>query len=154
MSWAFGWPYSSGSNVWDKLVMKINGGMTCCSPYSSLSTLTDNYGNTLNKLWVNTAANISVYTLLSRSSGVSTTIYINNVINPQPVSFATYQQGRSATFLWYSAYKTYTKYTLTQPSYSAYSLNSDFISYAPDIVTASYTPISSYYTNQYYPFCY
>jgi hypothetical protein len=137
MSWSLGWPYSTGTNVWDKLVMKINGGMTCCSPFTSLSSLTDNY-QTYTALWINTAANTSVYVLANRGSGISTTFYINNVINPYPVSFDTYQQGLSATFLWYSVYKTYTKYTLTQPSYSAYTLNNDFtVSSSASIIATS-----------------
>lgn len=128
--------------------MKINGGMTCCSPFSSLSSLTDNY-QAYTALWVNTAANTSVYVLANRGSGTSTTFYINNVVNPQPVSFATYQQGLSATFLWYSVYKTYTKYTLTQPSYSAYSLNTDFSISSASVVSTS--EAIRFNSHQYYP---
>lgn len=152
MNWYVVWPYNTGSASADKLVMKINGGMTCCRAFSSLSYLTDNYGVTYTALWTNNAANTTVYIQATRSSGVGITFYINDVINPNPVSYATYQQGLSATFLWYSNYKTYNKYTLTQPNYSAYSMNSDFSVGVTGIVLASIPPTFS--SHQYYPLTY
>ena len=89
LKWTLGWPYSSGSNIHDKLVVKIDGGVTCCKAYSSLASLTDNY-RTYTALWINTKANTSIYWLPTRSSGTSTTFKINNVRNPNPVDFATY----------------------------------------------------------------
>ena len=123
--WAVGWPYSSGSNVHDKIALKIEGGVTCCSPYSSLDHLTDQY-HTYSVLWANTKANTTIYQMPSRSSGTSTTFRINNVVNPNPVDFATYEQGKKITLKWYSVYKTYNIYTLNQPNYSSYSKKSDF----------------------------
>lgn len=89
--WDQGWPYNSGSNVWDKFVLKISGGATCCNAYSNLY-ISDNI-TSYTALWVNTKANTSVYVLPSRSSSVNTRFYINNVINPNPVSYLTYQKG-------------------------------------------------------------
>ena len=89
MQWTIGWPYSSGSNVHDKIVMKIDGGVTCCRAFSSLDYLTDNY-QTYTVLWANTKANTTIYQMPARSSGTSTNFRINNVINPNPVDFANY----------------------------------------------------------------
>ena len=89
LKWTVGWPYSSGSNIHDKILVKIDGGITCCRAYSSLASLSDKY-MTYTALWTNTKANISVYQMPSRSSGTSTTFKINNVINPNPVNYATY----------------------------------------------------------------
>ena len=152
MSWSLGWPYSSGNSVWDKLVMKINGGMACCSPFTSLASLSDNYQG-YTALWVNPAANTSVYVLANRGAGTSTTFYLNNVVNPYPVSYASYQQGLSVTFLWYSVYKTYTRYTLTQPNFSAYTLNTDFTISSSASIIATSKPIR-FYSHQYYPLTY
>ena len=89
LKWTVGWPYSSGSNIHDKFTTKITGGVTCCSPYSSLDNFSDQYlSYTL--LWTNLKANYSVYVLPTRSSGTSTTFRINNVVNPNPVNYATY----------------------------------------------------------------
>jgi hypothetical protein len=132
--------------------MKINGGMTCCSSFNSLSTLTDNYV-TYTVLWTNPAANISVYILATRGSGASTTFRINNVVNPFPVSYATYIQGLSATFLWYSNYQTYAKYTLTQPSYSSYTLNTDFTISSSGTIVANSKAIR-FNSHQNYPLTY
>jgi len=150
--WTLGWPYSTGSNSWDKLVVKINGGVTCCSAFSNLAYLTDTSGVTYTALWVNTNANISVYIQATKSSGTTTTFRINNVVNPNPVSYATYQQGLSVTFLWYSVYKTYNKYSLAQPDYSTYSLNSDFVLAGVGLVGGSNGII--YNSHQYYPLTY
>ena len=87
--WSINWPYSSGSNVHDKIAVKMSGGITCCRAYSSLASLSDNY-ITYTALWVNTKANTSVYQMPSRSSGSSTNFRINNVINPNAVNFADY----------------------------------------------------------------
>lgn len=152
MYWSLTWPYTTGSATADKLVMKINGGITCCRAFSSLSYLTDSHGVTYTALWTNNAANTTVYIQATKGSGSSVTFYINNVINPYPVSYATYQQGLSATFLFYSNYKTYNKYTLTQPDYSAYSMSNDFTVGVTGIVTASTPPTVS--SHQYYPLTY
>lgn len=93
--WTIGWPYSSSGNIDDKIVMKIKGGATCCSPFSSLSTLSDNYTYYTN-LWINTKANTSVYAMPSRSVSTTIRLYISNVVNPNPVSYNTYQQGLTA----------------------------------------------------------
>ena len=151
LQWTVGWPYNSGTAIWDKLVLKIDGGVTCCRAFSSLDHLTDNY-MTYTVLWANTKANTTVYDMPARNSGTSTTFRINNVINPQPVNHATYEQGKKVTISWYSVYKTYNIYTLTQPNYSAYSKNSDF-----QTGTASYvsnTRPNHFYSHQYYPLTY
>lgn len=150
--WNVAWPYTSGTSVSDKLVVKMNGGATCCSPYSSLATLSDNY-TTYIKLWVNTQANTTVYEMTSRPQSTSIRLYINNVVNPNPVSYETYQQGLTATFSWYSNYQTYNIYSLSQPSYSAYTKRSDFVvCSSPSYISAS-KPYH-YPSHQYYPLIY
>ena len=150
--WTTGWPYSSGTNVWDKIVMKIDGGVTCCSAYSSLDSLTDNY-ITYTVLWANTKTNTTVYDMPARSSGTSTTFRINNVINPNPVNFATYEQGKKVTLIWYSVYKTYNIYTLSQPNYSSYNKVSDFqVDGSANYVSESKP--NHYPSHQYYPLTY
>jgi hypothetical protein len=138
--------------VWDKLVFKMNGGATCCRSFSSLAVLTDNYV-TYTPLWINTKANTSVYVLASRSGGTSTTFYINNIINPNPVNYATYQQSLSGTLSWYSVHKTYAIYTYNQPSYSAYAKNSDFtVCGSPSFISSSDAPHNP--THPAYPLIY
>ena len=83
--------------------MKIDGGVTCCRSYSSLASISDNYIS-YTKLWVNTKANTSVYTLPNRNSGTSTTLRINNVINPNPVAYDTYNLGRTVELRFYDSY--------------------------------------------------
>ena len=149
---AISWPYNSGSQNWDKLVFKMKGGATCCRVFSSLAVLTDNYV-TYTPLWINTRANTSVYILASRSGGTSTTFYINNIVNPNPVDYANYQQGLSGTLSWYSVYRTFAIYTYTQPNYSAYSKNSDFVvSNPPSFVSMSDPPHNPSHTA--YPLIY
>lgn len=57
------WPYSSDYNdISQKIVMKIQGGITCCQNYANF-VLDDNRtgANSLVELWKNTVANITVY---------------------------------------------------------------------------------------------
>lgn len=88
----------------------------------------------------------------SRSSSTSTTFRINNVNNPYPVAYDTYNQGRKVTFIWYSGYQTYNVYNLVQPTYSAYSLNSDFVTGGATFQSQS-NP-HHYNSHQYYPLTY
>lgn len=150
LTWTLGWPYSSGSNVWDKMVLRLNGGVTCCRAFSSL-TLSDNMTGYTN-LWINTRANVSVYIMPSRSSSTSTRFYINNVINPNPVSYATYQVGLTADIAWYSVYQLFNVYRLAQPDYSAYTKNTDFSVSNGAYVSAS-APVHNP-SHQYYPITY
>ena len=146
------WPYSSGSNHWDKVSVQIEGGITCCRSYSSLASFSDNYG-TYTALWVNTKANTSVYRMIGRSSGASTTFRINNVINPNPVDYATYEQGKKVIIKMFMVFKTYKVWDLTQPNYSAYSKVSDFqVDNSPGYVAGS-KPYH-YPSHQYYPLTY
>ena len=69
--------------------VKIDGGVTCCSAYSNLATLSDQW-ITYTKLWVNTKANTTIYQMPARSSGTSSTLRVNNAINPNPVDFDVY----------------------------------------------------------------
>lgn len=146
------WPYSSGSNVWDKLVFKISGGATCCSSFSSLAVISNNY-TTLTQLWVNTKANTSVYVLPSLSQSTSIRMYVNNVNNPNPVSYNTYIQGLTASFTYYSNYQTFNIYSLTQPAYSSYTKQTDFTVTGAASYIAPSKP-AHYYSHQYYPLTY
>ncbi len=79
------WPYSSNYNdISQKMLMKINGGVTACASFSSL-TLSDNNTGTYALLWTNKISNISVYRTPSQSNGVATNIQVNNIVNPYPI---------------------------------------------------------------------
>lgn len=83
------WPYSStNSDISQKMVLKIGGGITCCREFSSLTLSDSQTGYTL--LWTDTIANISVYRTPTKTVSTSTSLYINNVINPYPYQKATY----------------------------------------------------------------
>lgn len=150
--WSFSWPYNSGSNVWDKILVQIHGGITCCQSYSSLASFSDQYGG-FTALWVNTKANTTVYQMKgSRSTGQSMTFYINNVINPNPVNYADYEKGKEVTIKFITWYKLYNIYRLSQPNYSSYGRDNDFV-----MGTASYVSGSKpahHYSHQYYPLTY
>ena len=150
--WTVDWPYSSGSNVWDKISVNIDGGVTCCSAYSNLATLSDQW-ITYTKLWVNTKANTTIYQMPQRSLGTSSTFSVNNVVNPNPVDFDVYEKGRKVIIKWYSIYWAIYIYTLTQQSYSSYTKNSDFvISSSPSYVSGS-AP-NHFPSHPYYPLAY
>ena len=137
LKYTISWPYNSGSNHWDKIAITIDGGATCCQSYSSLASFSDNY-NSYTALWINTKANTSVYQMIGRSSGTSITFRFNNARNPNPVDYATYEQGKKASIKLYSVFKTYKIYDLTQPNYSAYSKRTDFqVDNSPGYVTGS-----------------
>lgn len=66
------------------MLMKINGGVTACASFSSL-TLSDNNTGSYALLWTNKISNISVYRTPSQSNGVATNIQVNNIVNPYPI---------------------------------------------------------------------
>lgn len=79
------WPYtSSNSDISQKMILKINGGVTCCTLFSSFA-LYNNRTGTQTLLWTNKISNISVYRTDSISSGASTQIRINSHTNPYPI---------------------------------------------------------------------
>jgi hypothetical protein len=63
------------------------------------------------------------------TKGVNTNThwFINNVINPSQVSFHTYNQLLTTTFIMYSSYRTAYITKLNQPSFASYALQSDFV---------------------------
>ena len=78
------WPYSSSSSdISQKIVMKIGGGVTCCNSYDNFY-LDDNQGSPYTELWTDTTANLTVYQMPTHSSGLSTQIRIYNILNPYP----------------------------------------------------------------------
>lgn len=84
------WPYtSSSSDVSQKLVMKIHGGITCCNSYSNFYLYDTSVGNYV-VLWTDTVANITVYETPTHSA-VSTAIRIQGVKNPYPYQKETYE---------------------------------------------------------------
>jgi hypothetical protein len=145
------WPYSTGSSIQDKILVSIDGGITCCRAYSSLAVLSDQW-NTYTQLWVNTKANTSVYQMPSRSSGTSTTFRINNVINPNPVAYATYEKGKQVTFKWFSNYQIYNIYKLSQQNYASYGKDTDFSVSGASYVSGSKPSHKS--SHQYFPLTY
>jgi hypothetical protein len=146
---AVSWPYSSNSgDVSQKIVMKIYGGITCCRAFTSLSLSDDQTGYTL--LWANAGTNTSVYVTPSKST-ISTNWYISGVINPNQVSYQTYNQLLQITFLMYSGYKTSYVMRLNQPAFSAYSILSDFAVASNPTLTES---PARYNSHSYFPMTY
>jgi len=79
--WNVNWPYySSTSDVSQKISFKLFGGITCCQTFTNLwfSDTTVFY----ERLWVNNAANVSVYKMPTRNQGVNVNFHINSVKNP------------------------------------------------------------------------
>lgn len=86
------WPYSSNYNdVSEKVVMKIEGGITCCNNYDNFY-LDDNRTSAYTELWTDKVANITVYRTPSRSYNTYTQVQIMNVVNPYPYQKDTYEQ--------------------------------------------------------------
>lgn len=79
------WPYSSSnSDISQKMTMKINGGVTCCTSFPSFSLYNTGTG-TQTLLWTNKISNISVYRTGSISSGANIEIRLNSHVNPYPI---------------------------------------------------------------------
>lgn len=86
------WPYSSTySDISQKVVLKVRGGVTCCTPFSNLG-LTDNRtgGSAYTLLWTDKVANISVYRTPSITGGWSTDFQVTGIVNPYPYQKETY----------------------------------------------------------------
>lgn len=124
------WPYNSNSgDISQKIVMKLQGGITCCRAFSSL-TLIDSQSAVYTLLWSNLRANTSVYITPTKGYTTNTNLTIQNVINPEAVMAATNDQLLTATFIFYSSYKTSYITRLNQFAFSSYSMNTDFSIYA------------------------
>ena len=55
------WPYSSNYNdISEKVVLKVEGGITCCNSFSSMYFDSNRTGS-FSLLWRDNVANISVY---------------------------------------------------------------------------------------------
>lgn len=80
------WPYSSDStDSSQKLVFKMEGGLTSCNTFTSLS-LVDSQSSTYTLLWRNTGLNISVFETPSKNI-VNTNLTISQPTNPQLVHY-------------------------------------------------------------------
>ena len=118
---AISWPYTSSvSDTSQKIVLKVQGGLTCCNPFSSFS-LNDNVTTSYSLLWTDSVANISVYQTPTHSSGLSTRLNINNVVNPYPYQFDTYNQLLLINVLMYSNYANTYLQQFSQLDYSSYN---------------------------------
>ena len=146
------WPYSSNYNdISQKVVMKIEGGITCCNNYDSF-VLDDNRTSSYTELWTDKVANITVYRTPSITNGYSTQMQIKNVVNPYPIQKETYEQIKKIEILFYSSYKnTYIK-QMDQFDYSSYSQLSE-ISVDTNLGSTIQPPTSFDY-HQNYPMTY
>jgi hypothetical protein len=140
------WPYTSANtDISQKVVLKIGGGITCCQSFSSLSLSDSQTSYTL--LWTDTIANISVYRTPSKSATTSTNLYINNVYNPYPYQKWTYENLKTIQIIFYSNYQTAFIKNVGQFNYTQYTALSQFL------VTSSLSNVDStrsyYYHNQY-----
>lgn len=116
-----GWPYSSNYNdVSQKMLMKINGGVTCCASFSSF-TLSDNNTGSYSLLWTNKISNISVYRTPSQSNGVNTNIQVNGIVNPYPIQKYYYEQIKKLEVAFYSGYQNVYIKQLDQFAYDTYT---------------------------------
>lgn len=84
---SFSWPFDSNSNVYEsKIAININGGYSATWPSIDAVTFVDASPGTgtYQLLWVNKNLNKFVFVMPQKSSGTSTTLYINNLKNPYP----------------------------------------------------------------------
>jgi hypothetical protein len=140
------WPYSSTfSDISQKIVLKIGGGVTCCQAFSSLSLSDSQTAYTL--LWTNTLANISVYRTPSKSV-ITTSLFINSVNNPHPYQKDTYEILKTVQVIYYSSYKTVHIKNLAQYNYTQYSALSQFLA-SSSLTNADNT--RSYFNHNQYP---
>ena len=88
------WPYSSNYNdISQKVVLKVRGGVTCCTSFANLG-LTDNRtgGSAYVLLWTDRVANVSVYRTPSITGSWATDLQITGIANPYPFQKETYEQ--------------------------------------------------------------
>lgn len=86
------WPYSSNYNdISEKMVMKIEGGITCCNSYDNF-VLDDNQVGSYTELWTDKTANMTVYRTPTHSNNLYTQIQIKNVNNPHPYQKEEYEK--------------------------------------------------------------
>jgi hypothetical protein len=143
---ATSWPYSSTySDISQKIVLKIGGGITCCQAFNSLSLSDSQTSYTL--LWTDKIANMSVYRTPTKSISTSTNLYINNVYNPYPYQKWIYENLKTVQIIFYNSYQTSFIKNVAQLNYTQYSALSQFL------VTSSLSNVDStrsyYYHNQY-----
>lgn len=145
------WPYDSRSpDISEKIVMKIQGGITCCQNYDNFILDDTRSSGYITELWTNTIANITVYRTPSLSVA-STNLTIRNVVNPYPYQKETYEQTKIIEILFYDNYKnTYIK-KINQFDYTSYSQLSE-ISVDRDFSLVSSTRSYDYHQN--YPMTY
>lgn len=145
----FNWPYASTATTSEKIVMKITGGITCNNAFTSL-TLNDSQ-STYTPLWSNPSTNVTVYSTPTKSNNVNTNWCILNILNPNQVSYDTYNQNPQVTFIMYSAYRASYITKLNQPSFGSYSANSDFVvtSNPSRVETLGHFSFHSYYPMNY-----
>ena len=78
------WPYSSNSgDKSEKLVLKMEGGITCCNAFSNFY-LDTNRTSSFSVLWRDDVANMTVYSTPSISYNTYLRFEIMNVNNPYP----------------------------------------------------------------------
>lgn len=140
------WPYSSTySDISQKIVLKIGGGITCCQSFSSLSLSDSQTSYTL--LWTDTTANMSVYRTPSKSISTSTNLYINNINNPYPYQKWTYENLKTIQILFYNNYQTSYIKNLAQFNYTQYTPLYQF--YVTSSLSNADSTKSYYFHNQY-----
>jgi hypothetical protein len=144
---ALTWPYTSSSN--QKLVLKVNGGITCCNAFANFYLKDD--VNTYTPLWSNSKANVTIYTTPSYAINLAKNIYIMNVVNPYTYQRDTYQNLKKITFLMYKTFKTIYKKDFDQIDFTAYKTTADFNIAS---LNSPVDPPANLYYHQNYPMTY
>lgn len=131
--------------------MKIAGGITCCQTFSSLTLSDTQVGSYGTPLWSNPILNITVYNTPTLGVGTNINWNINNVVNPNQVMYATYQNIMTTTFIMYNNYQTRYITKLNQPDFSTYTLDTDFtVGSNPSLIIGN----ANYGFHQYFPMIY
>ena len=146
------WPYTSNYNdITEKVVMKISGGITCCTAYDTF-VLDSNVTGAFVELWTDKVANITVYRTPSINHNTYLQLQILNVKNPWAYQRDTYEQIKEIEVLFYDNYKnTYIK-QITQFAFSSYNRGSE-ISVDTNLGSPIHPP-KSYSYHSHYPMVY
>ena len=146
------WPYSSNyGDISEKVVMKIQGGITCCNNYDNF-VLDDNRTSSYTELWTDKVANLTVYRTPSISNNQYTQLQILNVVNPYPYQRDTYEQIKKIEILFYDGYKNRYIKQADQFSFSSYNRLSEIT--VDTNFGSPVDPPKSYSYHQNYPMTY
>lgn len=120
----FSWPYPSSNTVSEKTLIKMDGGILCCSTFTSYAYRIQSTNYVV--LWSNSKINQVILATPSLSA-TSSSLRLANVVNPYPYQYTLYNSLMTMELMVYNSYQRVGVDTFNQPAWSDHTATSNSV---------------------------